>query len=254
MNGRRAFLSQLATTAAIGASGLTAADEACGEPREGRDPGVADASGNQPECIQPDYAAWARIQEKMAEAEVLRILGEPIGRRGPPKKDPWTSDSVVRASTWVYGRIDFRSLLVPQPDEFYIAIGNGQVYAKHDPFGGRLSTDGKPTVPRLIYPASGAAYDHYPRYLDLRWYPSSGRYPMHYIVEKQWGNIFPRERNGAVVPERVWEPHSISSYRVDIPYLLILHGGANPGRWRVKAVNAIGESDWSEHREYAFRA
>jgi hypothetical protein len=150
--------------------------------------------------------------------------------------------------------IDFKSPLVPQPDEFRIDIGNGKVHAKHDPFGAPLSTNGRPAVPRLIYPASDASYDHYPRYLDLRWYPSSGRYPMHYIVEKQWGNILPRERNGAVVPERVWEPHSISRYRVDIPYLLVHHTGANPGRWRVKSVNALGEGDWSEHREFAFRA
>jgi hypothetical protein len=76
---------------------------------------------------------------------------------------------------------------------------------------------------------------------------------MHYVVEEQWGNDYPHEENGRVVSKCRWEPHSITACRVDVPYLLTVHVGANPGRWRVKAVNAIGESKWSEYREYNFK-
>ncbi|MCE5269019.1 MAG: hypothetical protein LLG00_14175 [Planctomycetaceae bacterium] len=248
MHHRRSFLSKLAATAAIGVGGFAALRRASAEREDGADL-VAGAS-----FVQPDYAAWQKIKNNMTEAEVVRVLGEPLERE-KPSADPIAADpSTHRLYRWTYGRLDFKSPRVPDTDYFEIYFDKGRVSHKCDPFGGQLSTDGTPTVPRLIYPTSGASYDHYPRYVDARWCPSSGQYPMHYTVETQFGNGGPRMQNGRHVADPVvWEPHSIATARADVPYHLIVHGGKNSGRWRVKAINARGESEWSPYREFTFR-
>lgn len=250
MQSRRAFLTRLGVATTIGATGLATTRQALGTTPSPSEANTAKSGSDKPEFIQPDYAAWAQIQENMTEADVLHLLGEPIERRKPPEKGPFDDGSVIRVYSWVYGRIDFKSSSVPWPDEFCVMFGNGRVLEKDNPFDAPLSTDGKPSVPRLIYPLPHATYQHYPRYLDLRWQPSSGQYPMHYLVERQTGNDVFVERDGATVKERQW--YQAMSFRVDIPYLLILFGGKNAGRWRVKAVNTLGESDWSEYRDFKF--
>ena len=37
-------------------------------------------------------------------------------------------------------------------------------------------------------PDDGVKLRHYPRFLDFRWYPSSGEYPMSYTVEVEYGH------------------------------------------------------------------
>ncbi len=239
MHGRRSFFAHLAVVTAAGATSLVSIRKVFGKPRE-RD--ATDPFSGKPEFIQPDYAAWAKIQKGMTETEVVRLLGEPLKRGKPPQRIVELDPSVILTYRWVYGRIDFKSPAVFVPYEFCVRFSSGRVFEKEDPFGAQLSTDGKPTVPRLVYPLPGSVYDHFPRYLDLRWYPSSGRYPMRYRLECQAGGVYPGE----------WQEHLVGKYEADIPYLLYLHGGSQPGRWRVKAVNAVGESGWSKWREFAF--
>lgn len=244
MQNRRMFLSRLGVATTIGATGFISTGQALGATPGSGESTTDNAATCKPEFVQPDYAAWAKVKEGMPEADVLRLLGEPLERGKPPEKSSLENESVIRAYPWIYGRIDCRSPLVPEPFRFYILLGNGRVIWKQDPFRPPLSTDGKPTVPQLIYPVSGAIYDHYPRYLDLRWYPSSGKYPMHYLVEYQMGNP-------AYGHERDWYPPG-RPCQVDIPYALLSHSSKGRGRWRVRAMNSLGESDWSEYRDFTF--
>jgi hypothetical protein len=253
MPNRRMFLTQLATATAVGASGLMTPRAVAADPASAKDTHVGRATEDKPHCVQPDYAAWGRIRENMTEADVLQILGKPLATQDTPEKLPIDDPSIQidYLYQWTYGHLDFKSPQVFAVDEFYICFSKGRVHSKYDPFGVPLSQNGKPTVPRLIYPKQNASYDHYPRYLDLRWYPSSGQYPMHYIVEHQSGEANYDQAAGRNVI--AWPSSSVQTFRTQIPYQLTLHGGSDPGRWRVKAVNALGESDWSEYRKFSFR-
>ena len=241
MNDRRTFLYQmgLATSGVLLASPVT--DARAGEVVAGQEGPIVE---------QPDYAAWQRIQKKMTEQEVLAILGEPLERGKRPAKAASNVPNTVYVYSWVYGQIDFQSPVAPSPYEFFIEFARGHVQRKAHPFPGPLSMDGKPTKPELIYPESGGTYDHYPRLLDLRWHLSSGKYPLHYEVEHQFANVHYEKENGQRKKQVVWSPASV--VRLNLPHYVLVHAGSQPGRWRVKAVNEIGESEWSEFREFVF--
>jgi hypothetical protein len=165
----------------------------------------------------------------MTEAQVLDILGPPIEQWGPNSDDPKEGYSKT------YGIVVHSSEKVPKDLAFVLWFRNGKVFGKDDPFNGVFSTDGKPTIPVLIYPRNGQVFDHYPRIVDFRWYPSSGKYPMRYEVQamgKEWSDQGQGTKNYTY---RVAEPHYVRSL-----------GGAGDWRWRVKAVNDLGESEWSE--------
>jgi hypothetical protein len=89
-------------------------------------------------------------------------------------------------------------------------------------------------------PGDGTLYEHYPRYVDFRWYASSGDYPMKYEIQVDTQNSSGEWKIGKDL------------LRADIPYCSYVHSGASPGRWRVRAVNAKGKSDWSEYFTFDF--
>lgn len=188
------------------------------------------AAQQKSEFVQPDYAKWEQVREGMTEEEVKKLLGEPL------------RDSRVVGSL-TYGRIQFASPAMPDSFEFYISFKQGTVSDKLDPFGGELSKDGKPTAPLQITPADRTTFNHYPRVLDLRWRPSSGEYPIVYIVEVE--NAQHDGKDGLVY----WIKRQ---YRADCPYQAITFNGVSNARWRVMAVNKKGQSAWTEWRYFRF--
>jgi len=113
----------------------------------------------------------------------------------------------------------------------------GKVSSLENPFGTeKLSQDGKPTIPVLIFPYDNFIFKHQPRLVDFRWYPSSGKYPMRYTIE---------------IDERL--PGRWQSYekKANIPYYSYTFR-SSIFRWRVKAINSLGESAWSEYRYLIF--
>jgi len=157
-----------------------------------------------------------------------------------------------------FGRLRFDSPALPGKYEFEVGINaRGEVVSKHDPFGGNLSLDGKPTRPEPFSPSDGVVMDHYPRFVDLRWTPSSGTYPMQYLVEIQLGISWPvnyyKDYNVVATPMTFVCQEVLLC---DCPHVTIEHYGGcpyNPGRWRVKARNRLGESEWSEFRSFEFK-
>jgi len=186
------------------------------------------------EAVQPDYVKWESVKVGMTEEELKNLLGKPLANAGD-------------SPGLIFGRIKFASPSMPDSFDFYVLIHEGKVLETGHPFGGDLSTNGKPTTPVLIYPQDRSKFDHFPRFVDLRWYPSSGKYPMRYAVEVESGN-YKVDGNGrrAVVYNNEVEITS------ELPYAAFAFGGKNPGRWRVKAKNALGESNWSEWRLFQF--
>lgn len=174
---------------------------------------------------QPHYASWQQVTNGMSEAQVRAVLGDPCSTVGSNRGSGF-------GYFWIYGTVVPSSARFPSPYEFVVFFTDGKVLQTDDPFDGALSADGLPTKPVLIYPQSKTVFSHYPRNVDLRWYPSSGEYPMEYKVE-----ILTVSSNEETTVE---------------PVLTTSVPGANEVRWRVKAINRRGESPWSEYRTFTF--
>ncbi len=112
--------------------------------------------------------AWAAVRVGMTRDEVVSLLGPPHHERyrgGKPRPD---------ASLYSYGYLQLPYVHHPRTYSFMIGFDDeGCVNYKEDPFGGRFSIDGSPTVPKIITPLEQSVFNHYPRVVDLRWYPSS---------------------------------------------------------------------------------
>jgi len=193
----------------------------------------------KPKAVQPDYGKWQAVTVGMSRAEVVAILGEPLRDEYRPGNSPYLN----------YGYIQLPSCPHPRTYSFLIGLdGNGKVVTKIDPFNGDFSMDGTPSRPELIIPADGQVFSHYPRVLDVRWYPVSGVYPVRYEVEIGWFS-FPM-RDGA--PPNAAFYDEIAETDCPAPYLVIAFGGASPGRVRVRAENERGVSEWSAYRQFRF--
>lgn len=182
--------------------------------------------------VTPSAEAWGALRRGMTEGEVLKLLGEPVRRNEPV---PNVTSDVTIASRWDYGDRCFESVAFPEPFHFYILLIDGRVDEIVDPFDRAVSRGGIPTVPKQILPSDMAVFEHYPRFVDLRWTPSAGDLPLTYDIEVAV--------ESANMPER---------YSATSPYLAIAFSGKQRGRWRVRARNPRGTSDWSGHREFRF--
>jgi hypothetical protein len=189
-----------------------------------------------PEFVQPDYIAWKAVRVGMTRSDVVGLLGPPLDdiyRGGRAKPDD---------AYYSYGYLQMP--MVPHPRTFSFLVGfdsQGTVFTKIDPFHGTFSENGKPSIPEIITPFAGATFSHYPRILDMRWYPSSGHYPITYAVEFGY---CPRE--GTCYCDKLIES------TLPFPSFITSFGGAQPGRFRIKAQNEFGESDWSDYRYFEF--
>ena len=198
---------------------------------------VAPSACDQPpqyKQVQPNYDAWDQITVGMAEAEVEAILGAPLEKQE-------RLDLPRFSYMWTYGELRFDTPSMPSAFYFLISFQQGQVFDKSDPFDGGLSCDGRPSTPRLTLPRDDAVCYHYPRFVDLRWQPSSAEYPLEYMVEVGVEN--------SAFGANLYVP---TLHYSEIPYLAIAFSGKNKGRWRVKARNHIGESDWTPYRHFTF--
>lgn len=191
----------------------------------------------KPKFVQPKYDMWAAVQIGMSRDEVVALLG-------PPLDDKYRGGK-ARATDAYYSYGYLQMPMLPHPRTYSFLIGfddEGKVFTKMDPFNHRFSVDGSPTSPEIIIPTDRTVFSHYPRILDCRWYPSSGVYPMTYTFELGFG-----QRLG---PEKFWDQEIETD--LAIPFFMTDFMGAQPGRFRVKAKNKIGESDWSEYRYFSF--
>ena len=171
---------------------------------------------------------------------MFQILGEPATELLQLHEQDFHKSHYVR-----YGYLDLP--MIPHRFTYSFTIGfdeTDRVWTKQDPFAGRFSLDGVPLAPQIISPLDNSKFAHYPRVLDIRWIPSSGAYPMTYTVET--GHAIPH----APLP-RVYG-QEICASELQAPHFVLSFCGSQPGRVRVKAKNALGESPWSEFRAFDF--
>lgn len=186
---------------------------------------------------QPDYAKWKRLRVGMSGKEVVALIGPPYGRRADLDLDISRGSDKI-AFNMPVGGIAYEFPALRYGYDFRISFHNGKVTDFSDPFDGDLSIDGKPTLPKHAIPKNGAKLVH-PRHggysVDLRWQPSSGEYPMEYLIEVEQH-----------IPEWDGKP---AYYKLDQtlisdgPYAAI---GSGDCRWRIQARNSKGKSGWTE--------
>lgn len=175
--------------------------------------------------------AWQRLHIGMTETEVVSIIGQPVRR-------------VVEASntvSLVYGVIVPRSQAFPSEISYRVWINtqHNTVTALETPFG-QAPRNGAPSVPRIFLPQPDITFGHYPRILDIRWYPVTGTYPIHYEVEYE-------SENGH---SGTW--FAVRTMTATVPYLAMEHEGSNSGRLRIRAINKLGTSEWSDYLVFRF--
>ena len=201
------------------------------------------ATNNENKILQPDYDKWEQVKKGMTIEEVKKLLGEPlILTENTTYKADIKTRKVIKLKSFlaIYGAIasyTYAGNIV----QFQIYYENGKVAYKRSPFENRkLSKDGKPTTPKLILPYDKAIFTHYPCVTDFRWFASSGEYPMSYKIQFDAYINFRKK----------W--HSSSGISITTHYASVL-GGYGKFRWRIKAINKLGESNWSEYRYFEFR-
>lgn len=207
--------------------------------------------------VQPDYTRWALVSKDMTEKEVITLLGMPLARSEQTAEFERyralfnEKEAKHLAYAWNYGHLLFDSAAFPEPYEFRVVFINGKVELNTDPFNGKLSGDGTPTIPDLILPEQDAVFHHNPRWLDMRWTPSAGIYPIEYEIDIDTGSIATGiDLELKAQSDDPWR--SLRRYKSSAPQLTVAYAGGWPGRWRVRAVNKLGYSEWTEYRSFIF--
>jgi hypothetical protein len=187
----------------------------------------------KPEWVQPDYGIWQQIKVGMSRAQVVGLLGPTLQRHGWPRHDgPYAH----------YGHLELP--LAPSRPSYMFTIGydrDDRVWSVSDPFGGSFSSDGKPSKPMLIIPQQRTRFDHYPRVVDVRWWPASGVYPIEYAVE-----------GGIAQPGSDQYRDWAQDIGLLSPYCFLCFPGCQPCRVRVRGSNELGDGEWSDYRYFTF--
>jgi hypothetical protein len=189
--------------------------------------------------IQPDYTKWQAIRLGMTPQQVVSFLGEPL------EDDSIQSENETH---WVYGYLellDGPDISYPRAYVFHITFYKERVTGKADPFLGCFSEDGRPTRPIIVSPVGNPRYSHYPRVLDVRCQPCSGVYPITYSFEMGWcqsSSVFGGSYHDELYESGLTRPG----------FAVCFNGGAQKGRCRMKAHNALGESEWSDYCHFRF--
>ena len=236
-----------------------------------------------PLVVQPDHGKWRQLHAGMTEGEVTALLGNPYRKDPRPAVD--AEPGTILLYAWYYGEISFQSFNTKGAYYYTVTFHEGRVRGITDPWQGKFSPDGRPTVPELVLPAAGHTFHHFPRFLDFRWHPSSGVYPVEYEVSVQVLGVDQDESehyedyirktvdsNRAQWKEDGMTPKAMADmaasfarelregqgvqqtfqFRTHDIYVPLSWVGANTGRWRVRATNEKGVSEWSAWRYFIF--
>jgi hypothetical protein len=236
----------------------------------------------------PKLAGWQKLRLGMSRQEVKQLLGPPLEGEGSATPAAFRAESirinmsygfsrsdaeaiadmeatedkkygVVHREGWTYGELRFRSLPLFD-DQFAVNFEGDELVCMSDPFnefkspgdapGVQWRLDGRPTTPILLSPYDNAPFRHTPFFVDYRWLPSCGVYPMEYVLEVSFAQDIYDEKASRKVREWIVcdEPTSF------IPHHADRAPGSNPARWRLKARNRLGESAWTEYRHYDFNS
>lgn len=240
-------------------------------------------TGVQPLVVQPDLTKWRALRTNLTEAEVTALLGNPFHK--DPRPPANTNAAVMERYAWQYGQLEFDSFPTKGSYLFTVTFFEGRVQLITDPWDGKFSPDGRPTVPELVLPKPAAVLDHFPRFMDFRWHPAAGIYPIEYEITVEVLMITQAEaehyedyiRDMVARNRSDWQAQGLSpkeqleseaglikvlrqdrgvletfTYRTQDIYLPLTWVAMNTGRWHIRARNEKGTSEWSDWRYFKF--
>jgi hypothetical protein len=180
------------------------------------------------EASQPDYDKWNSVTVGMNRQEVYKLLGQPL--RGP--------HGFYQPHHCSFGYLQFPLMPCLPAFSFDVRFRQNRVVEKTDPFDGILSPNGLPSIPKIITPLAGSIFTHSPGYLDIRWYPASGVYPMFYDLDLRYGGEY-------------GTPHIVES--IPLPYHVCFVSTTVrpiPVCLRLRGRNRLGMGEWSGFRHF----
>lgn len=220
--------------------------------------------------VPPD--PWSGLRAAMTKQEVASLLGESSVKGGPTTSD---QGRILLAEFWEYGWTEGLPLLGPSPRahvvyfgenervidfrgpreegkeyppeifERMVVIGDYEEAIQHRQEG--AINPSLPT-PIAVAPADRAVFDHHPREVTLQWKPAPGA-----PADVQYYVQVDATTKGEFSNFGDWvyaEP--TFTLRTSKCSMTFQHMGAHPGRWRVKTLDAVGESPWSEWQYFRF--
>ena len=175
---------------------------------------------------------WQTLYVGMSADEVTSIIGHPSYIERYPKVP------AKHMSRSVYCTEVPKTKGFPMPLQIAITFCDNDtaMVRKEEPYCGKISTNGVPTIPVLLHPAKDELMSScLSKTMDFRWTPSHGRSPIDYYIE-----ISNCTFDVSFVYPKVHVPYAC------LP-LPLEHGHF---AWRVQARNNLGESAWSEWRPF----
>jgi hypothetical protein len=102
--------------------------------------------------------------------------------------------------------------------------------------------------PVLINPPDQSVFGHVPRVIEYRWEPAAGTPPdARYLFQHDFVSGDDERFGDWSRSEPPSQAHLTGKTTLNGRFV-----GAQPGRWRVKATDTTGESEWSEWRHFRF--
>ncbi len=166
--------------------------------------------------------------------------------------------ALVFVATTTLGCQDFQKLIEMDPDAYpdepyeYVDVSDtfriGGDYIKVLDDYERKNPNPHLQTPVPLAPRNRSEFNHYPRDLIPRW--KAGNETAHktqYLVQHQWTCRGKEEEFGEWTNERPMFTYLTGKQSMNIRFI-----GAQPGRWRVKAIDESGEGPWSEWLYFRF--
>ena len=177
--------------------------------------------------VFPELKKWDRVLLGMTYRQVTNLIGSPIEKTG------------TDVLNCLYGWLHFESDAFPFIFYFRVWFADAVVVSKEDPFGGAVSVGGGiPTTPVLVHPNDDEIITGGQRILDFRWIPAAGTYPIKYQLQLEFNT------------KSAWVSRI---YPADKPFFCVMSPSLGIGRCRVRAINALGQSPWSDYRYFTVR-
>ncbi len=202
----------------------------------------------EPFVYSADPAKWTQLKKGMTREEVAALLGEPFQRDVSPEPRFVPPNTVFMNESWDYGGVFYPGLEHRSTARFSVAFSQGKL-ASIDAPSCAMAPDGAPDAPEIMYPKSSNDMRYLPHIVDLRWALPAGRHPMRFEVEVDLLIVDPKIR-----PLAPHEIYPLSREIVGVPHFAVNVGGCRHARWRVRAINDLGESNWSEYGYFGFKA
>jgi hypothetical protein len=198
---------------------------------EWREPRGAEPTG--PSCAAPPAGAAAVLRARLTPLERIVESGQPASARIEAVRALEPAFAEFRVAEVAACRLlEADRITVSEYDAFLDSVAVFLPY---------VDAAGLPGTPEPVAPDEGAVFDVYPRTTTLEWAPVAGA--AGYLVEIQ-GRVATADAGDDTPRSVEWVPErgGLHAYEVTGTGLRFDFVGAQPGRWRVRALDTLGRA------------